>query len=361
MISVILPVRNGDKELLNRAVSSVLKQSYTDFELLIIDDGSEEEFVKELDILSASDDRIRLFHIRPSGVSVARNTAIREAKGDVITFIDGDDTIAPYAFKEAVEVLQDKNIDVLFGGTLYIEAANGAVSVEDYALSDVSSDETHGLRNTEGLLSGDELKRAVIRISKNRLHRSRAENVGEPYRFENGGYINRGIAARFIRREVFEDDRFLFPKGIKMYEDAIWNLMMLNSLRVAYVKRIWYYYFENAASASNKYNPDVIRDMERPLKIMRGILDLSDTVEYTAYTRLVMDSLRYIYICMYGNPKWDKGTAARRSVRRHLYKAPLWKEIGSRRFRKYSEKRDRQKALLYKMHLLFLYWKITWK
>ena len=376
MISAILPVRNGDLGQLRRAVSSVLRQSYKDFELLIIDDGSEEEFAKELDILSASDDRIRLFHIQPSGVSVARNTAINMAEGDIVTFIDGDDTIAPFAFEEAAEVLRDKDIEVLFGGTLYVEESDAADSAEPDVMKNaaepasqmnMSGDEkkkdVFGVENSSGeeRITSDKLQKSIIRISGSRLHKTRAEVIGEPYRFENGGYINRGIAARFIRREVFSDKRFLFPKGIKMYEDAIWNLRMIDSLKVAYVKRIWYYYYENAASASNKYNPEVIRDMERPLRIMRKILDLSDTAEYSAYTRLVMDSLRYIYLCMYGNPKWDEGKAKKRSVRRHLYKAPLWKEIGSRKFRKYSEKRDRQKALLYKLHLLFLYWKITWQ
>ena len=358
MISAILPVRNGDIELINRAVDSVLGQSYSNLELLLVDDGSERGFAKELDKLAVADKRIRIFHIEPSGVSAARNYAIKEAKGDIITFIDGDDTIAPGCFDEAEKVLRDREIDVLFGGTLYVE--------EPVLNKPESADNKSSIR--------------VLRLTEERLHKSRAEVIGEPFRFEDGGYINRGIAARFIRREVFEDDRFLFPVGIRMYEDAIWNLRMIDSLKVAYVKRIWYYYYENPASSSNKYNPDVVDVMEKPLEIMQGIVDLRNPVEYRAYTRLLMDSLRYIYICMLGNPKWkqefgaSKNTddkqaditsetyaLAKRKVKKHLYHDAPWKEIGSGRFRKYSEKRDRQKALLYKMHLLLIYWKLTWK
>ena len=195
MISVILPIRNGDMQMIERAVSSVLKQSYQDFELLIIDDGSEEGFAKELGRLSAKDERIRLFHIEPSGVSVARNMAIREAKGDIITFIDGDDTITPYCFAEAAEILKDSDIDVLLGGTYYVEVSG----------EDVNGNKPVGATEAGGV-SGEELSKAVLRISKKRLHKTRAEVIGEPFRFENGGYINRGIAARFIRREVFDDD-----------------------------------------------------------------------------------------------------------------------------------------------------------
>ena len=358
MISVILPVRNGDIKLIKQAVDSVLAQTYSNLELLLVDDGSERDFAKELDGIAGADKRIRIFHIEPSGVSAARNYAIKEAKGDVITFIDGDDTIAPGCFDEADRILRDSEIDALFGGTLYVETTDGEVAN--------SADDKPSIR--------------VLKLTEERLHKSRAEVIGEPFRFENGGYINRGIAARFIRKEVFDDERFLFPVGIRMYEDAIWNLRMIDSLRIAYVKRIWYYYYENPASASNKYNPDVVDVMEKPLEIMQGILDLRNPVEYRAYTRLLMDSLRYIYMCMLGNPKWKKefkssknvgGNAsdltsetyasAKRKVKKHIYHDAPWKEIGSGRFRKYSSKRDRQKALLYKVRLLMIYWKISFK
>ena len=386
MISVILPVRNGDIKLIKQAVDSVLAQTYSNLELLLVDDGSERDFAKELDGIAGADKRIRIFHIEPSGVSAARNYAIKEAKGDIITFIDGDDTIAPGCFDEADRILRDSEIDALFGGTLYVETTDGEVAksagmkTDSTASGQTASDDPVSDEHTQRKNTDDKPSIRVLKLTEERLHKSRAEVIGEPFRFENGGYINRGIAARFIRKEVFDDERFLFPVGIRMYEDAIWNLRMIDSLRIAYVKRIWYYYYENPASASNKYNPDVVDVMEKPLEIMQGILDLRNPVEYRAYTRLLMDSLRYIYMCMLGNPKWKKefkssknvgGNAsdltsetyasAKRKVKKHIYHDAPWKEIGSGRFRKYSEKRDRQKALLYKMHLLLIYWKLTWK
>ena len=160
MISAILPVRNGDIELINRAVDSVLGQSYSNLELLLVDDGSERGFAKELDKLAVADKRIRIFHIEPSGVSAARNYAIKEAKGDIITFIDGDDTIAPGCFDEAEKVLRDREIDVLFGGTLYVE--------EPVLNKPESADNKSSIR--------------VLRLTEERLHKSRAEVIGEPVR-----------------------------------------------------------------------------------------------------------------------------------------------------------------------------------
>ncbi|MBR3644030.1 MAG: glycosyltransferase, partial [Parasporobacterium sp.] len=107
LVSIILPIKNGDPVLLDQAISSVLAQSYTNFELLLIDDGSESDYASSLEIQAKQDDRIRLFHIAPSGVSVARNYAIDHATGDILTFLDSDDSLNPYCLEEAVSLLRD--------------------------------------------------------------------------------------------------------------------------------------------------------------------------------------------------------------------------------------------------------------
>jgi teichuronic acid biosynthesis glycosyltransferase TuaG len=91
MISVILPVKNGDLSLLKRAVSSIKAQTYKKHEIIMIDDGSRKAFSKKLDTLAGNDSHIHLFHIKPSGVSYARNYAVSKASGDIITYLDADD------------------------------------------------------------------------------------------------------------------------------------------------------------------------------------------------------------------------------------------------------------------------------
>ena len=346
LISVILPVKNGDLSLLKRALSSVRNQSCSNYEILMIDDASEKSYAEKLESLAAEDPRIRLLSIPASGVSGARNFAIGQAEGDILTFLDSDDALQRFCFEEAVTLLEESDADILWGGTFY----GSSEEIENRLQED----------SGKTARSKEELRSLSIELTEDRLHKSRAEAIGEPFRFEDQGYINRGIAARFIRRECFADGKMRFPSGIKMYEDTIWNLKQLEEQKILYVKAIWYYYLENEASASNSYHEDAAERMEIPLSMIRQILDLSDPEEYTAYTRLLIDSLRYVYKCLYGNPEWKASAGERKKLKDHLYTEEPWSEIASGRFREAADPRDQKKALLYRLRLLFLYWKLTW-
>ena len=92
-ISVIVPVYNTEKYL-KRCIDSILAQSFSDFELLLIDDGSTDASPAICDEYAAKDTRVRVFHKPNGGVSSARNIGIENTQGNFITFIDADDWIA---------------------------------------------------------------------------------------------------------------------------------------------------------------------------------------------------------------------------------------------------------------------------
>lgn len=91
-ISIVVPVYNVEKYI-NRCIDSVLDQSYANWELLLIDDGSSDNSGKICDSYSMKDNRIRTIHKPNGGVSSARNLGIEQASGDFITFIDSDDWV----------------------------------------------------------------------------------------------------------------------------------------------------------------------------------------------------------------------------------------------------------------------------
>lgn len=91
-ISIVVPVYNAEKTL-NRCVDSVLRQSYADFELLLIDDGSTDTSGMLCDEWEKRDERIRVFHQSNAGVSAARNVGIDHAFGKYICFVDSDDWV----------------------------------------------------------------------------------------------------------------------------------------------------------------------------------------------------------------------------------------------------------------------------
>mgnify|MGYP000853778437 FL=1 len=92
MVSVIIPLYNKEKTICN-TINSVLNQSYTDFELLIVNDGSTDGSRNALEVFN--DNRIRIINKSNGGVSSARNRGIREAKSEWLAFLDGDDYWEP--------------------------------------------------------------------------------------------------------------------------------------------------------------------------------------------------------------------------------------------------------------------------
>lgn len=91
-LSIIIPIYNAE-QFIRRCIDSILEQTYTDFELLLIDDGSTDDSSRICDVYSENDSRIKVFHKKNGGVSSARNVGLDNANGEWIVFIDSDDAI----------------------------------------------------------------------------------------------------------------------------------------------------------------------------------------------------------------------------------------------------------------------------
>ncbi len=114
VLSVIVPVYNT-KEHLSRCIDSVLSQSFSDFELLLVDDGSTDESGAVCDAYSAKDSRVRVLHKKNGGVSSARNVGMENANGQWLTFIDSDDWIREDFF----QVSFDSDVDLLYQNRIF--------------------------------------------------------------------------------------------------------------------------------------------------------------------------------------------------------------------------------------------------
>lgn len=113
MISVILPAYNREK-FIEDCITSVLNQTYTEFEVLVVDDGSEDSTVEIVERLIRKDSRIKLLKASHKGVSSARNLALENANGEYIFFMDSDDYIHPDLLKILSEKMTDKEINMAF-------------------------------------------------------------------------------------------------------------------------------------------------------------------------------------------------------------------------------------------------------
>lgn len=111
-VSIIIPVYNA-KKTLNRCIDSVLNQEYTDFELILVNDGSKDESASICDEYAAKDARVKVIHKENSGVSDTRNTGIAEAQGEYLQFMDADDWITADATKLMVREAQERNCELV--------------------------------------------------------------------------------------------------------------------------------------------------------------------------------------------------------------------------------------------------------
>ena len=100
--SVIVPVYKVE-EYLEKCVQSILAQTERDFELILVDDGSTDGSGKLCDTLKERDGRIQVIHQENQGLGGARNTGIREARGDWLLLVDSDDWIEPKILEKAME------------------------------------------------------------------------------------------------------------------------------------------------------------------------------------------------------------------------------------------------------------------
>ena len=111
-VSIIVPVYNAEKTI-GRCVDSILGQQYTDFELLLVDDGSRDGSGAICDSYALADSRVQVIHKENTGVSDTRNIGISRARGVYLQFLDSDDWITPDATKLLVEAAGEHNCDLV--------------------------------------------------------------------------------------------------------------------------------------------------------------------------------------------------------------------------------------------------------
>lgn len=111
-LSIIVPVYNVE-QYLEKCICSILGQSFGDFELILINDGSIDKSGLLCEEYAKKDKRIRTIHQENAGLSAARNAGIDIAEGEYITFVDSDDWIEPETYETAVEFLQSNHLEVV--------------------------------------------------------------------------------------------------------------------------------------------------------------------------------------------------------------------------------------------------------
>ena len=268
-ISVIVPVYNVEKYL-NRCIDSILNQSYSDFELILVDDGSPDNSGKICDEYAQMDERVRVIHKENGGVSLARNAGIDNARGEYITFIDSDDSIKGNFLESAIAHMD--NVDLYVSGLEMITINNGEITKKD----DYTIEEAKRLSITE-------------------LY----ENVNKTF----PQICICGPTCKIYKANIIKDKGISFEKGISLGEDTLFNLSYCEHIEKVYFdKGIYYtYYRENENSLFSKYHKDIyeihirVYDKWRELIAKIGVnQEAKESFEQT-YVSLMIGCIHHVY------------------------------------------------------------------
>ncbi|MDQ5984140.1 MAG: Undecaprenyl-phosphate 4-deoxy-4-formamido-L-arabinose transferase [Eubacteriales bacterium SKADARSKE-1] len=210
-ISIVVPVYKVEKYL-DKCIKSILAQTFKEFELILVDDGSPDNCGKICDSYKEQDERVRVIHQKNAGLSCARNTGIDEAAGEYIGFVDSDDYIASDMFSFLYENLINNNADISVCG-LY--NCFGEKLVPQYDKEELY------------ILKGEEALKMALEGVKFSMH----------------------AVNKLYKKSLFESCKF--PPG-KLSEDAFTIPVLLSNAKAVVVNTVpKYYYIQRRESITN--------------------------------------------------------------------------------------------------------------
>lgn len=210
LVSVIVPIYKVE-DYLERCISSILNQTWADFELILVDDGSPDGCPLLCDQWRKKDSRIKVIHKENGGLSDARNSGLKIASGEFIAFVDSDDWVSPDYLQILVESLQKNDCDIIECGII----------------------RTRG--ETDGIRSGDGNTKVSLFQTEDALKQLIKDGLFHQY-----------VWNKLYKRSVI--DGIFFEKG-KTNEDEFWTYRVFgNAKRIGKIEVPLYYYFQRAAS-----------------------------------------------------------------------------------------------------------------
>ena len=138
LISIIMAAYNAEKTI-EQAINSVLSQTYTNFELLVVNDCSTDRTAELVKSIAAKDSRVRLIsNVKNNGVSYTRKHGLEEAKGSWIAILDSDDAWAPEKLEKQIDFQRRTNADLLFTGSAFMDSEGQSIGWYLHAPAEVT-------------------------------------------------------------------------------------------------------------------------------------------------------------------------------------------------------------------------------
>lgn len=232
LVSIVIPMFNNEKYIAE-SIQSILGQSYSNIELIVVNDGSTDSSAVIVNGMSARDRRIQLINSLNRGVASARNVGVRAAKGKYLAFVDADDWVAKNFVEDALKAATDASADVVLGGTRK-EYLHGS---KDFCID-----------SKKNLIFED------IKISEYRKYLISNSDRSSSYW---GNCFVSGPVCKLYNKKILEG--ISFDESMTHGEDFFYNLDVSENIsKIVITPEIWYHYRQNDHSATLGYHPNVI-------------------------------------------------------------------------------------------------------
>ena len=241
LITIVIPVYKVE-DLLPRCMESVLKQTYGNIEILLIDDGSPDKCPLLCDKYKKIDNRVKVFHKKNGGLSSARNVGIENSCGNYICFIDSDDVVSKFFIEELYNnIIQTKS----------------DVSICSYKFIGIENDVSDTCDKSNKIITYSSEKAIELMLYQKK--------------------INNSAWGKLYKKELFEDIRF--PEG-KIYEDIPTTYKtFLKSDKICVSKSKYYFYTKREDSISGHWS-------DKTLDIIDNVLLMEDDLKkYNKYKK----------------------------------------------------------------------------
>ena len=301
-ISIVVPVY-GVEPYLERCVKSILAQDYTDYELILVDDGSPDRCPEMCESYAKSNARIRVIHKPNGGLSSARLVGYKESKGTLISFLDSDDYIEPKMFSTLQEEMDRSEADLVLCG--WFSEDNQSKFAHDLPIFGHLTGKEHIINDYFLPLLGK-----------------------LPSRYSIPGFM----PIRLFRKDLIEETMFVSEREV-ITEDIIFNLLYsLKANKIAFVNSPLYHYCFNGTSLTNKYRDGAYEKMLNRYNVCMTICNsnglTNKATEYLQYNLLSAISFSVLNAC-----KLNDYTRAKKEIK-SIFETIQTKEL----FRNLSKK-----------------------
>ena len=243
LVSIVIPVYNAEKTLA-AVIESIQKQTWTNLQIILVNDGSTDGSLKLARSLTESDSRMTVITQENRGVSAARNAGIELCRGKYIRFVDADDTLPPESTEQLVLKAEQDDSDLVIGGyTEYI----GLIA------------HSHNLENRDDTLMCDEVLQLLCRKSTT--------------------YFYGVLWNKIFRSKLIAEMNLRFESGLTYGEDFAFIVMYLRQAKkVSFLKTSLYDYRRNSGSMTIRQVADCVihpwRNIDTKRRLYRRLKEL---------------------------------------------------------------------------------------